>query len=242
MKQLKTTPQKNQTKEDDDFRVNFAESVSELVDIKGSFFLYTLLIICFCLGVTIYAITILDNWFAQSIFGLFGIPLAIIGGFISSVCIILATLKSCLTTVSHYVFISYNKILLDEIKKMKSNDSTASLRSSTEILKEYIKDVVAPVLAGIICVFIPIIGGFIIGRIEKSITQIANKLATTISSKTADIDNKEEEYLATIEIVNERESKITPKIHATFLGLIIPFAIASALYVSFGVLSFIFFY
>ncbi len=233
-------PYQKQPKDTDKFRANFAEGVTELAGIKGSFLIYTFLIICLYLGLTIYGIILLDDWLFSSIFGVLGLVSAIIGGLFSGVWLILAILKWSLKTISNYVFISYNNLLLDEIDQAENDDG--SFRSSTAILKQYSQDVVAPVIAGIICAFIPVLGGFIVGRVEKSIKKTSEKLAQFISTETKEITDKKEQYLTTIEIVKQKESVITPRIQGTFSVLIFPFLFISVLYLVLAFGSFIYLY
>ncbi len=237
-KVLITKKSSSNSSNSDAFKQDFGESITELVGIKGSFFLYTLLIICAYIALTIYAISILDGWLPKTIFGVFGIIFAFPGGFLSGIWLTLVLLKCSLRTISQYVFTSYNNILLDEIEQYNYSLECKTFLSSSEILKQYTRDVITPVLAGIICAFIPVVGGFIVGRVEKSITKISNMLALTITKETESLKNKEEQYLATIEIVKKNERQITPKIHNTFLALIMPFSISSLSYISLAILSF----
>lgn len=228
----------NTISKNDDFRTYFAESVSEIVGIKGSFVLYNILIIITCLSLTIRGTFSLNTWIEKATFGGIGIILCIPGGLAIGTTLILLLLKYSLSTISLYVFTAYTNLLKEELLY----NHPSQLRSSVEILREYSKDVVVPVIAGIICVFIPLIGGFIVGKIEKATSGITEKLIDTISSKTNTLTDPREQYSETIEIIEERVTKITAGINSTFNKLIFPFLVIGALYLISGIGTFTYFY
>ncbi|MDB4835233.1 hypothetical protein OAH12_01475 [Cyclobacteriaceae bacterium] len=152
-------------------RSEFAENINELLDIKGNLFLYFILCYLLIYSSQLYVGSHL-NWYWAIPYDVVSLFTSFIGAFFLSIWINLIFLYINLKTICIFSFNEIERTVSNEIQKIE--EGNPNTQPVYLLVGHIFKTVISPVTAGIICLFIPIIGGFLIAPTEKLLTNTLN--------------------------------------------------------------------
>lgn len=196
----------------------FAVHLNEILDVKGSFIGIFLSLVLILEGLGFYFSFGFENWYTHLYYHVLNLLIVVFLSFFGAITFMVWNAKANFHNLFTYSFDQLIVYLSNEIgKSAQVNLSKATNR--------FIKEMAAPAIAAVLAIYLPIIGGFIVGWLT---VQINSVFEVILPKKGEEVPNENsggpsyQEYVSGLE---KKKIKLIEKSQAVLSILLIPLSI-----------------